>query len=135
MADHEADPDVGAIREELGLTQSGLADLLGVSLRTVQSCEQGWRQPGAMLEKVLLMHLMIRRRGSGLTDALCWKHVGCSEDARERCPVFQSRLGYLCWMLSGNICCSDGERVEDWETKKEVCRECGFFAALLTPGK
>ncbi|MGC9320314.1 MAG: helix-turn-helix domain-containing protein [Armatimonadota bacterium] len=126
--------NVAAIREELGLTQLELADLLGVSPRTVQSCEQGWRQPSAALEKTLLLHLMISRRGAALCETPCWEHIECSQEARERCPVYRSRQGHLCWMLTGNICCSQGERVEDWEEKKEICRECSFFQRLLSRG-
>ncbi len=123
--------DIAAIRAELGLTQAELADLLGVSLRTIQSCEQGWRKPSAALEKTLLLHLMISRRGAGLSEIRCWEHVQCSQAAREACPGYRSGLGHLCWMLTGNICCSRGERVDDWEEKKAVCRECPFFRHLL----
>ena len=43
--------DLKAIRTELGLSQAALAALLGVSERTVQSCEQGWRHPGHAVER------------------------------------------------------------------------------------
>ena len=38
-------PDVKAIRERLGLTQSSFAALMGVSSRTLQNWEQGRREP------------------------------------------------------------------------------------------
>lgn len=37
--------DVQAIRDHMGLSQSGFAALLGVSARTVQDWEQGRRHP------------------------------------------------------------------------------------------
>ena len=40
-----AQPDVKAIRERLGLTQSSFAALMGVSSRTLQNWEQGRREP------------------------------------------------------------------------------------------
>ncbi|MGI5817074.1 MAG: helix-turn-helix domain-containing protein [Armatimonadota bacterium] len=123
--------DVAAIREELGLTQSELADLLGVSPRMIQSCEQAWRQPSAALEKTLLLHLIISRRGAALAETSCWEHVGCSEEARRECPVYRSRQGHLCWMLSGNMCCARRARVEDWEAKKRLCSGCAFFETLM----
>lgn len=40
-----AEPDVKAIREHIGFSQSKFASLIGVSLRTVQNWEQGHRHP------------------------------------------------------------------------------------------
>ena len=43
---HEfVDPDVKAIRERIGFSQSQFAALIGVSLRTIQNWEQGHRHP------------------------------------------------------------------------------------------
>jgi putative transcriptional regulator len=39
------DPDVTAIREEYGLSQTKFAALLGISVRTLQNWEQGRRHP------------------------------------------------------------------------------------------
>jgi putative transcriptional regulator len=39
------EPDVKAIREHVGLSQSAFAALLGVSVRTLQDWEQGRRKP------------------------------------------------------------------------------------------
>jgi putative transcriptional regulator len=38
-------PDVAAVRERTGLSQSRFAELLGVSVRTLQDWEQGRRIP------------------------------------------------------------------------------------------
>ena len=38
-------PDVKAIRNKIGLSQSAFAGLLGVSVRTLQEWEQGRRKP------------------------------------------------------------------------------------------
>ena len=37
------EPDVKAIRENIGFSQSKFADLIGVNLRTIQNWEQGHR--------------------------------------------------------------------------------------------
>jgi DNA-binding transcriptional regulator YiaG len=50
---------VGAAREKLGLSQSEMAKLLGISPRTLQNWEQGHREPGQaakMLIRVALKH-------------------------------------------------------------------------------
>jgi putative transcriptional regulator len=39
------EPDVAAIRQEYGLSQSKFASLLGISVRTLQNWEQGRRTP------------------------------------------------------------------------------------------
>ena len=39
------EPDVAAIRDEYGLSQTKFAALLGISVRTLQNWEQGRRKP------------------------------------------------------------------------------------------
>jgi len=39
------DPDVAALRDEYGLSQTKFAALLGISVRTLQNWEQGRRNP------------------------------------------------------------------------------------------
>ncbi|MCH7565171.1 MAG: helix-turn-helix domain-containing protein [Gemmatimonadetes bacterium] len=53
------EPDVVAIREEYGLSQTKFAALLGISVRTLQNWEQGRRQPqgpARVLLKVAARH-------------------------------------------------------------------------------
>jgi putative transcriptional regulator len=46
-------PDVGAIRRKTGLSQSRFAQLLGVSVRTLQDWEQGRRAPSGAARTLL----------------------------------------------------------------------------------
>jgi len=48
-------PDVAAIREKTGLSQSKFAALLGVSVRTLQGWEQGRRAPSGAVRTLLLI--------------------------------------------------------------------------------
>src|SRR5271169_5997334 len=48
-------PDVAMIREKTGLSQSGFASLLGVSVRTLQDWEQGRRAPSGAARTLLLV--------------------------------------------------------------------------------
>ena len=67
-------PDVREVRCELGLSQQELASFLGVSTRTIQSCEQGWRNLGPALERTLVLLLIISRRRE---EAATVKLLGC----------------------------------------------------------
>ena len=48
-------PDVGKIREKTGLSQARFAELLGVSVRTLQDWEQGRRAPSGAARTLLLI--------------------------------------------------------------------------------
>ncbi len=48
-------PDVGAIRQKTGLSQTRFAELLGVSVRTLQDWEQGRRAPSGAARTLLLI--------------------------------------------------------------------------------
>lgn len=121
--------DMRRAREELGLSQRALADLLGVSPRTIQSCEQGWRKPSAALERSLLLLLLALRNGPGFGRMRCWDVLRCDPGVRQRCFTFRSRQGHLCWLLSGNMC--GGRPLRSWRQKKAACGECAFLRLLL----
>ncbi|HEX9583475.1 MAG TPA: helix-turn-helix domain-containing protein [Gammaproteobacteria bacterium] len=48
-------PDIGRIREKTGLSQARFAELLGVSVRTLQDWEQGRRAPSGAARTLLLI--------------------------------------------------------------------------------
>ncbi|MEM1438272.1 MAG: helix-turn-helix domain-containing protein [Pseudomonadota bacterium] len=48
-------PAVAEIREKMGLSQSRFAELLGVSVRTLQDWEQGRRTPSGAARTLLLV--------------------------------------------------------------------------------
>jgi DNA-binding XRE family transcriptional regulator len=121
--------DVKTVRRELGLTQAELATLLGVSKRTIQSCEQGWRKPSAMLERMALLLLIALRQGDSFGAQACWAERACAAEKRADCIAYRTRQGHICWLLTGTKC---GERtVSTWADKKTACCSCGFFQHLL----
>lgn len=122
-------PDVRAAREELGLSQKEMATFLGVSIRTVQSCEQGWRHLSPALERTLLVLLIISRRRGHLGEYVCWEEMQCQPARREQCFAFQSKQGHLCWFLTGRQCACCG--CHDWKSKKSICMQCKFFRRLV----
>ena len=122
--------DMRRARRELGFSQSEMADMLGISVRTVQSTEQGWRQPSSALEKSILLLLLATRNGLDFGARKCWDVRGCGNCSE--CVVRRSHQGHLCWFLTGNIC--GGRRMRSWRDKKTLCGECEFLHGLLSPG-
>ena len=122
-------PDIKTIREEMGLTQQELAVQLGISRRTVQSCEQGWRSLGVALEKCLLLQWMAYRQGEALTRMRCWEVKQCRSEQREHCFTYLTRQGFMCWFLSSSAC--DCQQFSQWDDKKAHCRQCAFFQQLF----
>lgn len=121
--------DIKAIREELELSQSEFADMLGVSPRTVQSCEQQWRKPGAALERTALLLLLAHRNGSSFGKSLCWKEAKCPPERRKECITYHSRQGHLCWLMNGTFC--HGLRLRNWQEKLSFCMKCRHFQKML----
>ena len=132
LAGTESLANVGAVRREFGFSQSQLAALLGMSIRAVQSYEQGWRRPSANVQRLLLMLLIAQRRGRAFSKYVCWKAQKCPPERRERCMAYYSRQGHLCWFLTGTFCA--GQRTRSWLAKWRLCSRCGFMATLLEPG-
>ena len=62
---------VQEIRAKMGLSQSELAGLAGISTRAIQSYEQEWRQPSELVERMLLLLLLAHRHGARLSRLRC----------------------------------------------------------------
>ena len=123
------DPDIRSIREHLGLTQAEFATLVGFSVRTIQSCEQGWRHPSPSLEKMVLLLYIARQQGNSFGRLACWETIKCPEAHRDQCIAYQTGQGHLCWFLTGNLSCAQ-KPLKDWAAKKRACSHCAFFHRL-----
>ena len=121
--------EIKTVREELGLSQSDIASLIGVSVRTIQACEQGWRNPSPILERQVLLLLISTRQGSEFLKSKCWEEGSCASESCSSCLVKRTRQGHLCWFLTGNNC--KGQALKNWAEKKAVCSTCDFFWKLL----
>ncbi len=116
------------IRHSLGKTQGELARLLCVSLKAVQSFEQGWRNIPASAERQLLFLLTIKRP-SNENAGPCWEIRNCPAGWRENCTVWEFKAGHFCWFINGTFC--QGEFQGNWGEKVRVCRQCEVFRSLL----
>ncbi len=116
------------IRNHIGKTQSQMAQLLGISLKAIQSFEQGWRNIPVHVERQVLFLLVMKRRPNK-RNTPCWVVRKCSMGTRRNCPAWEFQSGHLCWFINGTIC--HGEVQESWHEKMNMCRECKVLRPML----
>jgi len=116
------------IRRHLGKTQNQMAQLLGVSLKAIQSFEQGWRNIPVHIERQLLFLLAMKKSPPKKVKA-CWVVQKCPMEAKQNCPAWEFQVGHLCWFINGTIC--RGRVQGDWQKKMKICRQCTVFQTIL----
>lgn len=116
------------IRHYLGKSQKQLAQLLCISIKAVQSFEQGWRKISASSERQLLFLLSLKRQ-LDYSNNPCWKMKKCPVEWRENCSAWEFKAGYFCWFINGTFC--QGKSEESWEKKIKICRDCKVFQSRL----
>jgi len=112
-------------RNKMSKTQKQMAQLLGISIKAVQSYEHGWRPIAAHAERQMLF-LISRKRWN---REACWKIKKCPVDIKKQCPAWEFRAGDLCWIINGTLCCSGA--CKEWKDKIKGCRSCEVLAPLL----
>lgn len=116
------------IRNSLGKSQNELAQLLGCSLKSIQSFEQGRRKIPVHIERQALLLLHVRKPPEKRYKP-CWAIIECGMENRSRCPAWEYQAGHICWFINGTIC--HGKRQESWHKKMEICRQCEVFKSLF----
>jgi DNA-binding XRE family transcriptional regulator len=116
------------IRGRLGKTQSQMAQLLGTSLKAVQSFEQGWRKVPTHIERQALF-LLAQKNAREREAEPCWDIERCPMETRQKCPAWEFQCGHLCWFINGTIC--RGEVKGSWLEKMEECGKCEVFRSIL----
>ncbi|MBW2055911.1 MAG: transcriptional regulator [Deltaproteobacteria bacterium] len=116
-------------RQSLNKTQSQMARLLGVSLKAVQSFEQGLRRVPVHAERQLLFLLALKAFSKSKPEP-CWAIERCPLETKRKCPAWEFRAGHLCWFINGTIC--EGKVQESWSKKMELCRKCEAFRPILS---
>jgi len=114
-------------RAKLKKTQKELAALLGVSLKAVQSYEQGWRSVPLHVERQMYFLLGNQRQNSPGKRKDCWKEKKCK--FKKECPAWEFQAGHLCWFISGTQCECAAEK--GWKDKMEICRNCEILSSLI----
>ncbi len=118
------------VRKRLKKTQREMAQLLGTSIRAVNSYEQGWRKVPVHGERQALFLVYMKQRTSKSHEP-CWTTKKCPVERRKRCPAWEFEAGDLCWFINGTIC--EGTVREDWGEKMRICRKCEVLQPLLNP--
>ncbi len=114
------------LRKKLQKTQKQLAELLGMSLKTVHSYEQGWREIPNHIQRQLYF-LLTQQRNRIQKPVACWKIKNCS--AKKQCPAWEFQSGHLCWFLGNTL--RDQDRDIAYKDKMSVCRDCEVLQNLL----
>ena len=116
------------VRHALGKTQSELARLLCVSVKAIQSFEQGWRKIPVSVERQLLFLLALKMSANGDIPR-CWEIKNCPVERRENCPAWEFRAGHFCWFINGTLC--HGELQASWDSKIKLCRQCEVYHSIF----
>ena len=120
--------EFGSLRQKLQKTQRQMAELLGTSLKAVQSFEQGWRKVPVHIERQLLF-LISTKRVMAKDSRPCWNIRNCSPENRDVCPAWEFQVGHLCWFVNGTFC--QGKAQGSWVKKMRVCRTCEVFSQAM----
>jgi DNA-binding XRE family transcriptional regulator len=112
------------LRQKLQKTQKQLSELLGTSLKAIQSFEQGWRKVPVHIERQMLFLLTLKKKRANDARA-CWDIRNCSMETRRDCPAWEFDTGSLCWFINGTMC--QGKPQTNWNSKMKVCRKCEIF--------
>jgi len=115
-------------RQKLAKTQKQMAELLGTSLKAVQSFEQGWRKVPVHVERQIFFLWVMKKRNHEKAR-LCWDIRRCPQDRRVICPAWEFNSGHLCWFINGTIC--EGKALKSWAKKMNICRKCEIFALRM----
>lgn len=84
--------EISLIRSQLGKTQKQMAQLLGISIKSIQSFEQGWRKIPVHIERQSLLLLALKRSGDGKRKP-CWSVKKCPKAIKESCPAWEFNAG------------------------------------------
>jgi len=106
-----------------------MSQLLGTSLKGVQSFEQGWRKIPVHTERQVYYLAAMKKGKTNKTP--CWEQLKCSPEKKKKCPAWEFQSFDFCWFVNGTIC--KGEVQKSWEEKMKKCRRCKIFRSSALP--
>jgi len=117
-----------SLRRQLKKTQKQLSELLGTSIRAVQSFEQGWRNVPTHVERQLFFLTYMKLKFQKDLQP-CWMIRDCPLHIRQACPAWEFNAGLFCWFINGTLCRSRAQ--DGWSKKMKICRKCEIFIAAM----
>jgi transcriptional regulator with XRE-family HTH domain len=117
--------DFARLRSSLGKSQRELAELLGLSLKAVESYEQGWRNVPAHVERLLYFLLFKLNEDEMEAEEPCWESKACPEASRAKCVAYVAKEGRFCWFFTGRLCAAA-------KSGAEGCYTCDVFTRMLS---
>jgi len=117
------------IRHDLGKSQIEMSRIMGVSCKTIQSFEQGWRNIPVHVERQILFLLSLKQNTYSKLEP-CWIIRKCPDEIRMKCPTWEFKAENLCWFINGTFC--EGIIQKSWKKKISICRKCEVFQSSLT---
>lgn len=111
------------LRDKLKISQKEMAAILGVSVKSIQSYEQGWRKLPQYIEKMVLL---LTSSLSSKKQKNCWIIKKCRPEIRSKCVVYRAKLGHCCWAVTGSICYNN-RPYRSWAEKKQACITCSVL--------
>ncbi len=121
--------DFSSARLRLRKTQKEMAQLLGKSVKTIHSYEQGLRKIPPQVERQVF--LLLFRSADTKGKKPCWVVKKCPAKLKKRCPAWEFNSGDLCWFIGGTLC--DGKVQKSWRDKKRLCLSCEVLSGLSEP--
>lgn len=118
-----------SLRKQLGKTQQEMAQVLNISVKTVESYEQGLRNIPLNIERILYYIFFKTRNPKISTSEKCWKEKNCPKDVRSNCLAWISREGFYCWFFTGKSCMRENQLSP---SGNGTCFECSFFKNQLS---
>lgn len=118
---------IKAIRQALGWTQAETAHFLGVSKKSVESYEQGWRHPPQTLCKQMIT-LLALNRGYPANSKPCWEVMRCSPAVRDACFCARKMGGHFCWLTCSANC---HQHLDAPQQEPGCCFHCPVVQQLM----
>jgi DNA-binding transcriptional regulator YiaG len=119
------------LRGSLGKSQRELAELLGLSLKAVESYEQGWRNVPSHVARLLYFLLFKLNEDDIEAEDPCWTSKNCPDDRRAKCVAYVAKEGRFCWFFTGRLCATAAGSNGDGGTDGG-CYTCQVFATMLS---
>ena len=116
------------LRKRLNRTQKQIAELLGISLKSIHSYEQGWRTIPPHVQRQMFF-LISRLEENRKKRKPCWLIKKCPPEQKKKCPAWEFKAGKLCWFINGTIC--EGQVHKNWQDKMKICQSCEVLRSIL----